>query len=413
MKLTIGFVGMTHLGLIYSLASAYKNFKTFAYEDDPNLINSLRKKQFPIKEPELIKTFEKCKKYLNFTYNAKDLKSCNIVFFSYDVPTDNSGKSNLSFIEKKIDETISKLNKKAIFVILCQVTPGFTRKVNWPTDQKFYQVETLVFGEAIKRAIFPERIIVGCESKKITKSYENFLKSFNCPILKMNYESAELTKISINICLISNISVANTLSEICEKIGANWNDIIPALKMDKRIGEYSYLKPGLGIAGGNLERDLKNIQNISQKKNIHGKIIDAFSSNSQYYSKWVYRKIKEVKCKSKRIAIWGITYKENTHSYKNSPSLKNIKLLNDYNINLYDPVVKLNDLKLTSKNFINMYDCLVNCEILIIFTPWKEFKDIDIEKFKKSFRGNLILDPYNTLQNVNLGKNIKIVSRGC
>ena len=60
-----------------------------------------------------------------------------------------------------------------------------------------------------------------------------------------------------------------------------------------------------------------------------------------------------------------------------------------------------------------MYDCLVNCEILIIFTPWKEFKDIDIEKFKKSFRGNLILDPYNTLQNVNLGKNIKIVSRGC
>ena len=72
----------------------------------------------------------------------------------------------------------------------------------------------------------------------------------------MRYESAEFAKISINTCLSSSVTTANVLAELCEKIGADWSEIVPALKMDKRIGQHAYIKPGLGISGGNLERDL-------------------------------------------------------------------------------------------------------------------------------------------------------------
>ena len=75
----------------------------------------------------------------------------------------------------------------------------------------------------------------------------------------MRYESAELAKISINMCLVASVTTANTLAELCEKIGADWSEIVPALKLDKRIGQYAYLAPGLGIAGGNLERDLATV----------------------------------------------------------------------------------------------------------------------------------------------------------
>ena len=410
MKLNIAFIGMTHLGIISSIACASKKINTISYDEDHNLIKLLRKKKFPIKEPKLTSTYEKVKNYLSFTNNAEDLKKCDIVYFAYDVPTDNHGKSDLKFIQKKVNKVLSLLSKNTTFVILCQVAPGFTNKINWPRNQKFYQVETLVFGNAIVRALNPERIIVGSGEKKICKKLDFFIRSFGCPILRMSYESAELTKIAINICLVSTISVANTLSEICEKIGANWNEIIPALQMDRRIGKFSYLKPGLGIAGGNLERDLTNIKEISSSNNTHSEIIDAFKSNSKYCSEWVYRQI--IKFKVKRLSIWGVTYKENTHSIKNSPSIRNIKLLTQHIINLYDPVVDIDKLNLKTVNFKDKYECLKNSEILAIFAPWNEFKQIDIKKFKKSFSGKLILDPYNTLQNINLGKTIKIITIG-
>ena len=79
----------------------------------------------------------------------------------------------------------------------------------------------------------------------------------------MRYESAELAKISINCCLVASVVVANTLAELCERIGAEWSEIAPALKLDRRIGPHAYLAPGLGIAGGNLERDLATVQRMA------------------------------------------------------------------------------------------------------------------------------------------------------
>ena len=125
----------------------------------------------------------------------------------------------------------------------------------------------MFFGDAIQRALKPERIIIGAEDDHFPDNkFKKYLSQYNCPIINMNYESAELAKIAINICLVSSISVANTLSEVCEKINANWFNVTKALKLDKRIGRHAYLSPGLGIAGGNLERDLSTITNIGKKK---------------------------------------------------------------------------------------------------------------------------------------------------
>lgn len=111
------------------------------------------------------------------------------------------------------------------------------------------------------RALYPERIIIGTDEpqRALPEAYASFLLRFDCPILSMRFESAELCKISINCCLVASVSVANTLAEICEHNGADWSEIAPALKLDKRIGSHAYLSPGLGISGGNLERDLNTV----------------------------------------------------------------------------------------------------------------------------------------------------------
>ena len=104
----------------------------------------------------------------------------------------------------------------------------------------------------------------------------------------MRYESAELAKIAINCCLVASVTVANTLAELSERIGADWSEIVPALKLDARIGQYAYLAPGLGIAGGNLERDLATIERLSETA-APSRRDRAFVANSRHRRDWALR----------------------------------------------------------------------------------------------------------------------------
>ena len=212
----IGFAGLTHLGLNSAVASAEKGFKTYGYHYDEGIIENLNNGNTHVLEPGLNELLEKNIQRLIFSPNSDVLAKCDIIYIAFDVPTDGNGKSDLNPIKKIIERVISEIKSDALLVILCQVPPGFCRKINWPPSQCFYQVETLIFGKALERAINPERIILGVANSKnkIDDRLKIFLNAFNCPILPMNYESAELAKISINLCLIASISTANTLAEM-------------------------------------------------------------------------------------------------------------------------------------------------------------------------------------------------------
>ena len=104
----------------------------------------------------------------------------------------------------------------------------------------------------------------------------------------MSYKSAELSKIAINLFLISSISFTNTLAELCEKINADWRDIESILRMDKRIGKFSYIKPGLGIISGNLLRDLNNIIPILNKTGSNGVVVKKLEKSLELLKKMAH-----------------------------------------------------------------------------------------------------------------------------
>ena len=110
----------------------------------------------------------------------------------------------------------------------------------------------------------------------------------------MRYESAELAKISINCCLVASVSTANTLAELCERIGADWSEIVPALKLDRRIGQYSYLTPGLGLSGGNLERDLATVIRFAEANETDAGVVEAWVSNSTWRKDWPFRTYRDL-----------------------------------------------------------------------------------------------------------------------
>ena len=283
MSKKIGFIGLSHLGFVYSLASAKKGFKVVAFDfDKKKIITNLNSNNLHIKEPKASKILNEYNKNIFYTNNFNDLNKCCIVFFSYDTPTNKKLDSNFKYIKNRINKTITKLSKNITLIIMSQVTPGFTQKINYPKDKLFYQVETLIFGKAFDRALSPDRIIIGSANKKIPKSVANFFKKFSKNIIVTNYNSAELSKIAINLFLTSSITTTNTINELAKKINADWTDLKKILHLDKRIGKYAYLKPGLGISGGNLERDNSNFINYSIKFDTNSDLIKTFLRNSKY-----------------------------------------------------------------------------------------------------------------------------------
>lgn len=399
--MNISFFGLSHLGLNYLSASAAKGFKVIGYDKNKNLIEKLNSNTKIFKEPHLFENLKKYKNNILFTSNLKDLKKSKIIFISSDVNTNKYGKSNLKIIKKNIGILKSKFKNKNL-VIMSQVKPGFTKRIIWNKEKLFYQVETLIFGKAFKRALNPERIILGVNrpEKKINKDLKKFYSKFKCPVIKTDYNTAEITKISINLYLISSITTTNILSKIVKKIKGNWTDLEKALKLDKRIGKYAYLKPGLGISGGNLERDLYNIIEIAKENNISYDIFKLWKENSFKQKKWA-NSINNQILKSKKnlnVGILGLAYKVNTSSIKNSPAIELINSISSRKVFVFDPAVKKIKQKKNVLVLNSIFEVIDRSNILFIMTPWKEFKNISINLINNS-KIKKIIDPFGMLIN--------------
>jgi UDPglucose 6-dehydrogenase len=395
---------MTHLGLVSASAVAGKIFPVICYDPDAVLIKRLTAGDLPVSEPGLDDLIRANGQRQSFTSEVAALARCDIVYIAPDVPTDDAGQSDLSDIRKLIDLVAEVLVPDAILVILCQVPPGFTRDLPAPPpERRYYQVETLVFGRAVERATRPERCIVGCAdpAKPLDPRFRTVLQAFDCPILPMRYESAELAKISINMCLVASIGVANMLAELCEEIGAVWSEIVPALRLDRRIGAYSYLAPGLGIAGGNLERDLATVERLAAAHNTDTGIVRAWLANSRRRRDWAARTIRTALLDAKPdavVAVWGLTYKENTHSVKNSPSLATIAQLPSAKLRLHDPLVPASAAgHATAQGFTKPLEAVASADALMILTPWPEYRQIAPDEIARRLKGRIVLDPYAVL----------------
>lgn len=399
----VGFAGMTHLGVNSAAGALARGFRVVGYDADAAVIDALRRGVPPVLEPALPEVLHQHAAHVEFSADVRALARCDLVYVAADVPTDDAGASDLGGIRRLIADVGAILHPDAVLAVLCQVPPGFTRALDLAPHRLYYQVETLVFGRAVERARDPERFIVGCADPEqpLPPALRAYLERFGCPILPMRYESAELAKIAINCCLVSSISVANTLAELCERIGAVWSEISPALKLDRRIGPHAYLTPGLGIAGGNLERDLATVIRFAEAEHTDAGVIRAWVANSHHRRDWAARTLRAVvleRAPEAVIAVWGLAYKENTHSVKNSPSLATIAHLHDASLRLHDPAVPASVARHPRAVAVaSALEAVRGADALMILTPWPEYRALAPAKIAEAMRGRIVLDPYGVL----------------
>ena len=408
--LKVAYFGLSHLGIVSAISLASKHINCVGVDLDTKLVQSLGKQEWPINEPGLAEANDAAKGFISFSSDLASLKTCDIVYISQDVPTDDFGRSDLRGVERLVNLAAQNIPIESRIVILCQVPPGFTLRMKKYHSKISYQVETLVFGQAFSRAVTPERIIVGMDNPEIPldANFAYVLGQFSCPILVMNYESAEFTKISINAFLAASITTTNSLNEIAKSIGADWDSVKKALQLDRRIGPYAYLKPGLGIAGGNIERDLQTLDELGSVISAETGLFRTFLSNSEHQKKWILEEISSLISATNpkvSIGILGVAYKENTHSTKNAMSLAVIAEFSQNIVGVYDPLASLPEEFSAIKIFDSAHECITESDVIVIMTPWEEFSYLDFsfisEEKMKSFK---VIDPYGIINRTKIPK---------
>ena len=191
----------------------------------------------------------------------------------------------------------------------------------------------------------------------------------------------------------------------CRNLRTYWRRLVrnhtrASPRFDKRIGQYAYLNPGLGISGGNLERDLATVLRYAEKYKTDGGVVESWVNNSRYRKDWAWHTFTKLgldKKPSEKITVLGLTYKENTHSLKNSPSLFFLSHLTDREVAAFDPAAAPESVPSHVRCAANALEALKGCDVLAVMTPWPEFRSITPEIIIQNMAGKIVIDPYRML----------------
>ena len=413
----IGIIGLWHLGSVYAACLAQLGFKVKGFDFDKNTINNLKKGLPPIEEPELKTTI---KKYLNnklfFTNNPEEaIKEKKYIFITYDVPVNENDQIDLTVIGGTFTLISKYISPHTTIVISSQVPVGYSRKWLEKIRKKeksiniLYFPENLRLGTAINNFLMPDRIIIGGDEKAVNE-FEKDFNAINTNFIKIGLESAEMTKHALNSYLAMMISFSSEMSDLCELLGANMQEVVTALKTEKRVSPYAPINPGLGFAGGTLGRDIRSLQNLAEKKQYKTLLLNSIYQVNKNRIPYLLKKIKTLlpSLQNKKIGILGLTYKPNTNTLRRSMSLELATILKNEgaHVSSFDPMIKdkINDFSFIKiKN--SLHDFFQNLDAIILMTEWPEFKNINWKECKKTMKQKIIIDTKNFFDKEELEKN--------
>lgn len=403
-KLKLGLLGLGHTGLVYATCFAKLGFRVTCFDLNSRTIETLNKGALPYFEPGLKKLFlEVSEKRLFFSKNPKEvLKNKDYVFITGDLSF-SEGKINVERFNQLVQLTKKYATSVKTLLISSQIPVGTSRKIskmlqNINKDIKvIYFLENLRHGEAINRFLNPEIVFIGKEEKTDVSKFKKDFAFWERQFYFLKIEEAELLKQALNYYTALNISFSSEMSDICQMLGCDYQILLKALRLDKRISSFAPLNLGLGFSGVSLTRDLYTLVDLSIKNNYQPELIKAILKVNFNRLKFLIKKIKEIlpNLGNKKIGIMGLTFKPNTDVLKESISLNLAKILHKKGalVRAFDPTVK-NTLK--KYPFLEISrtenDFFKDLDLVALLTPWQEFQTINPQTPAKLMKQKILLD---------------------
>lgn len=414
----IAVIGTGYVGLVTGTCFAETGNNVICVDNNTQKLDALRQGQMPIYEPGLKNIFDRSVREgrLHFTDDLKmAVDKSDIIFLCLPTPPGANGQADLQFVLKVSADIGKMIDKYKVIVNKSTVPVGTADKVREvigsQTEVEFDVVSNPEFlreGVAVEDFMKPERVVIGTRSERaaklMTTLYEPFVRSGN-PIIVMDERSSELTKYAANAFLATKISFMNEIANVCERVGADVDNVRRGIGTDSRIGK-RFLFPGIGYGGSCFPKDVQALDFTSDEFGYNFKILKSVIEVNENQKVSIIPKILkhfENNVNGKKLGIWGLSFKPETDDVREAPALYVVDKLLELgaNITAYDPeaieTFKVAFGSRSSKiNFVrNQKDVLDGVDALIICTEWNEFRRPDFDEMKARMNAPVIFDGRN------------------
>ena len=416
----IAIVGTGYVGLVSGTCFAEIGVNVTCVDTNKEKIESLQKGNIPIYEnglEEMVLRNMKAKR-LKFTTSLEScLDEVEVIFSAVGTPPDEDGSADLKYV-LEVARTIGRNMKQYKLVVTKSTVPvGTASKVRAVIQEELdkrgvtvdFDVasnpEFLKEGNAISDFMSPDRVVVGVESaraeKLMSKLYKPFLLN-NFRVIFMDIPSAEMTKYAANSMLATRISFMNDIANLCEIVGAYVNMVRSGIGSDTRIGR-KFLYPGIGYGGSCFPKDVKALIKTAEQNGYTMRVLTAVEEVNENQKSVLFEKLMKQfngDLQGKTVALWGLAFKPETDDMREAPALVLIdKLLKaGCKVRAYDPAAvqeckrRIGD---TIYYACDMYDAVLDADVLMLVTEWKEFRLPSWAVIKKTMSRQIVLDGRN------------------
>ncbi|WP_339827644.1 UDP-glucose/GDP-mannose dehydrogenase family protein [uncultured Parasphingorhabdus sp.] len=412
----IAMIGSGYVGLVSGACFADFGHDVVCVDKDENKIADLDKNIMPIFEPglaDLVKRNVDAER-LSFSTDLGDsVKDCDAIFIAVGTPSRRGdGHADLSYVYAASEEIADAITKRTVIITKSTVPVGTGDEVELILEKKqpreqFAVVSNPEFlreGAAIRDFKQPDRIVIGTEddwAKDVMTEIYRPLFLNESPILFTGRRTAELIKYAANAFLATKITFINEIADLCEKVGADVQEVSRGIGLDNRIGS-KFLHAGPGYGGSCFPKDTLALMKTAQDNDSPVRIVEAVVQVNDQRKRAMGRKVIHAlggEARGKKVALLGLTFKPNTDDMRDAPSIAIAQTLIDggAEVTAYDPEgMKLAKEIMPEVEMTNSsYNAAKDADAVVIVTEWDAFRALDLEKLAQVMKGNVLVDLRN------------------
>ena len=425
-KVNICVVGTGYVGLVSGACLAEIGHRVVCVDNDLSKIKMLERGVMPIYEDGLARVVKQNVKAgrLCFANSVRDGmhhggRRAEAVFIAVGTPPRNDGSADLSAIEKVSEEVARNMTEYTVVVEKSTVpvsTCDWISKTMMRHNKRQIPFdvasnpEFLREGTAVGDFLKPDRVVLGVSSKRAEELMRRVYKPMKgAAIVVTSVKSAELIKHASNSFLSTKISFINAVANVCEKTGANVEDVARGMGLDKRIGA-SFLKAGIGFGGFCFPKDLEAFYWLSSQVGYDFALLKAVKDINEGQKMWMLKKLEEElwNLEGKTVALLGLAFKPETDDMRFAPSIDIIRELQKRGakVRAYDPVSQKNARRVIKDIYFarDAYDCVKDADCVCLVTEWEEFSKLDLGKLMVAARHPIMVDGRNLYDPVKMRK---------
>ena len=405
--------GIWHQGTVVSacLADLGNNVHGVCDEKTAETLNA---GQPPVYEPELPEIIQHNLEAGRLAYSSDyvaGLAGAEFVFICTDTPVDEDDQSDLVPIYAIAEKIGRNLSTDIVLCVTAQVPIGTSQNIARVVRelapgfdvQVAYIPEFLRLGIAVETFRQADRFVIGCDDPDVAERIAALYQPLERPIYYTDVRSAEMAKHASNAYLSTSISFINEIANLCEVLDADATEVARVLKLDKRIGKYAFLSPGLGFAGGTLGREIRALQKLGAANQMPVPLMDAVWKINAERAQLVSRRLTSAlgKLYGVQIGILGLTYKAGTSTLRRAISLDIVRDLVEQGakIKAFDPLANLSEVADLPplQMCADPDEVALGSSALVLVTEWQGIEDLDFEKLHEKMSDNIFLDTRNLL----------------